>query len=171
MKYTVKRIDEDLDFGCEERAADAPGMAVVTLIDPAGQEMKLRQPDQMLYDRDINEGDEVILNERNELQKALDEGWTKNCTTKTVDTTKFVDMMQAVKSGKKIDWGAAGPGDLRLAPTEAERRCPFCGGRDGLMEQENGHTVIGCDSCDMRISTSQAAVLAPTSGDACDNEQ
>ena len=73
MKYTVKRIDEDIDFGCEERSADAPVMAVVTLIDEAGQEVKMRQPDQMLYDQDINEGDEVILNEKNELQKALDE--------------------------------------------------------------------------------------------------
>ena len=73
MKYTVKRIDEDLDFGCEERADGAPVMAVVTLVDPAGQEMKLRQPDQMLYDREINEGDEVILNERQELQKPLNE--------------------------------------------------------------------------------------------------
>ena len=27
MIYTVKRIDEDLDFGCEERAKDAPVMA------------------------------------------------------------------------------------------------------------------------------------------------
>ena len=33
MKYTIKRIDEDLDFGCEERVADAPVMAVVTLVD------------------------------------------------------------------------------------------------------------------------------------------
>lgn len=33
MKYTVKRIDEDLDFGCEERIEGAPVMAVVTLID------------------------------------------------------------------------------------------------------------------------------------------
>ena len=40
MKYTVKRIDEDIDFGCEERSADAPVMAVVTLIDEAGQEVK-----------------------------------------------------------------------------------------------------------------------------------
>ena len=27
MMYTVKRIDEDLDFGCEERLDDAPVMA------------------------------------------------------------------------------------------------------------------------------------------------
>ena len=150
MKYTVKRIDEDIDFGCDalacretvqwtvssqERSADAPVMAVVTLIDEAGQEVKMRQPDQMLYDWDINEGDEVILNEKNELQKTLSGDWTKDCTTKTVDTTKFVEMMQAVKSGKKIDWA-----------------CPFCGGKVGLMEQDGGHTMIGCDSCDMRIN-------------------
>ena len=66
MKYTVKRIDEDLDFGCEERSADAPVMAVVTLVDEAGQEVRMRQPDQMLYDKDINEGDTVILNEKQE---------------------------------------------------------------------------------------------------------
>ena len=28
--YTVKRIEEDLDFGCEEREEGAPVMAVVT---------------------------------------------------------------------------------------------------------------------------------------------
>ena len=28
MIYTVKRIDEDLDFGCEERAKDAPVKSV-----------------------------------------------------------------------------------------------------------------------------------------------
>lgn len=69
MKYTVKRIDEDLDFGCEERTEGVLVMAVVTLIDDAGQEMKLRQPDQMLYNRDINEGDIVFLDEEQELQK------------------------------------------------------------------------------------------------------
>ena len=44
-------------------------MAVVTLKDENGSEVILRQPDQMLYDRDINEGDKVILNEKQELQK------------------------------------------------------------------------------------------------------
>lgn len=72
MKYTVLRIDEDIDFGCEEHAADAPVMAVVTLRDENGLEIVLRQPDQMLYDRDINEGDEVILDRNQELQKNLD---------------------------------------------------------------------------------------------------
>lgn len=69
MKYTVRRIDEDLDFGCEERFEGAPVMAVVTLIADDDQEIKLRQPDQMLYNRDINEGDVVVLDEKQELQK------------------------------------------------------------------------------------------------------
>lgn len=69
MKYTVKRIDEDLDFGCEERIEGAPVMAVVTLIDEEDREMKLQQPDQMLYCKDINEGDIVYLDEKKELQK------------------------------------------------------------------------------------------------------
>ena len=33
MKYQVMRIEEDLDFGCEERGADEPVMAVVVLKD------------------------------------------------------------------------------------------------------------------------------------------
>ena len=37
MMYTVKRIDEDLDFGCEERLDDAPVMALVTLVDSSGK--------------------------------------------------------------------------------------------------------------------------------------
>ena len=69
MKYTVKRIDEDLDFGCEERMEGAPVMAAVTLIDEEGQEMKLLQPDQMLYSKNINEGDIVYLDEKRKLQK------------------------------------------------------------------------------------------------------
>ena len=74
MKYTVKRIDEDLDFGCEERVEGATVMAVVTLIDDSGQEIMIRQPDQMLYDRDINEGDVVFLDEKN-LIKQLEKVW------------------------------------------------------------------------------------------------
>lgn len=69
MKYTEKRIDEDLDFGREERIEGAPVMAVVTLIDEEDREMKLQQPDQMLYSKEINEGDIVYLDEKKELQK------------------------------------------------------------------------------------------------------
>lgn len=69
MKYIVKKIEEDLDFGCEERMQGVPVMAIVTLIDDHGQEIKLRQPDQMLYDKDIDQGDVVFLDEKQELQK------------------------------------------------------------------------------------------------------
>lgn len=59
--YTVKRIEEDLDFGCEEREEGAPVMAVVTLIDSFGEEMRVKAEDAMLYERDINEGDKVYF--------------------------------------------------------------------------------------------------------------
>ena len=111
MKYQVMRIEEDLDFGCEERDADEPVMAVVVLKDENGTESRIRQEDQMLYDWNIEEGDTVILNENGELRKVLSGDWTQNCNSKNVDTTKFVNMMQAVKAGKQIDW-----------------ICPFCSG-------------------------------------------
>ena len=128
------RIDEDIDFGCEERSADEPVMAVVVLQDENGNESRIRQEDQMLYDRNIEEGDTVILNENGELRKVLSGDWTQNCNSKNVDTTKFVNMMQAVKAGKQIDW-----------------ICPFCSGTVERLEQKGGKTVIGCTSCDMRI--------------------
>ena len=56
MIYTVKRIDEDLDFGCEERAKDAPVMAVV---DSSGEELRVKAEDALLYKNNINEGDKV----------------------------------------------------------------------------------------------------------------
>ena len=55
MIYTVKRIDEDLDFGCEERAKDAPVMAVVTLVDSSGEELRVKAEDALLYKNNINE--------------------------------------------------------------------------------------------------------------------
>lgn len=69
MKYTVLRIEEDIDFGCEERSEDEPIMAIVTLLDENGEELKIQQEDQRLYDLDINEGDHVVMNEKNKLQK------------------------------------------------------------------------------------------------------
>lgn len=119
MKYQVVRIDEDIDFGCEERSADEPVMAVVVLQDENGNESRIRQEDQMLYDWNIEEGDTVILNENGELRKVLSGDWTQNCNSKNVDTTKFVNMMQAVKAGKQIDW-----------------ICPFCSGTVERLEPE-----------------------------------
>ncbi|NCB92963.1 MAG: hypothetical protein EOM40_10465 [Clostridia bacterium] len=69
MTYKVKRIDEDIDFGCEERSSDQPVRAIVTLTDGTGMECKLRVTDQLLYDRDIYEGDQVVIDEKQELQK------------------------------------------------------------------------------------------------------
>ena len=134
MKYQVMRIEEDLDFGCEARGADEPVMTVVVLKDENGTESRIRQEDQMLYDWNIEEGDTVILNENGELRKVLSGDWTQICNSKNVDTTKFVNMMQAVKAGKQIDW-----------------ICPFCSGTVERLEQKGGKTVIGCTSCDMRI--------------------
>ena len=42
MIYTVKRIDEDLDFGCEERPKGMPVMAIVTLMNSSGEEIKIK---------------------------------------------------------------------------------------------------------------------------------
>ena len=68
MIYRVERIDED-DFGCEERKDGELKMAVVTLSDEAGIKKIIRVPDQELYDREINEGDCVLITEDGHLVK------------------------------------------------------------------------------------------------------
>ncbi len=122
-------------------------MAVVTLEDPDRQETRIKMEDALLYARDIQEGDKVYMDERNTLEKAFGEDWIRGCTTQTVDTAAFVDRMQAVKAGKKIEW-----------------KCVFCGGNVGLIVQDDTKTVIGCDSCDMRIE------LESHSADFCDGD-
>ncbi|MDY2726288.1 MAG: hypothetical protein SOV36_05665 [Anaerostipes faecalis] len=67
MNYKVLRIDEDVDFGCEERSENEPVMAVVTLLDENGKETVIKMEDQLLYDRDINEGDMVTMDEKKQL--------------------------------------------------------------------------------------------------------
>ena len=42
MIYTVKRIEEDLDFGCEERPKGMPVMAIVTLTNSSGEEIRIK---------------------------------------------------------------------------------------------------------------------------------
>ena len=69
MIYIVKRIDEDLDFECEERAEGAPVMAVVTLMNSSGGEVRVKAEDAMLYERKINEGDKVYFDGENKLEK------------------------------------------------------------------------------------------------------
>ena len=69
MIYTVKRIDEDLNFGCEERVEGESVMAVVTLMNPSGEELRVKAEDAMLYERNINDGDKVYFDEENNLDK------------------------------------------------------------------------------------------------------
>mgnify|MGYP000414676186 CR=1 FL=1 len=78
MNYRVVRIEEDVEFGCEERKEGDPVMAVVRLEDEDGDVKIVRQRDQMLYDRDINEGDRVWLMKRQELESEILPAWTKD---------------------------------------------------------------------------------------------
>ena len=48
MIYTVKRIDEDLDFGCEERPKGMPVMAIVTLTNSSDEEIKIKDLNEKL---------------------------------------------------------------------------------------------------------------------------
>ena len=73
MSYIVKRIDEDLDFGCEERAEDGGGGGGGGGGDSSGEELRIRAEDAMLYERNINEGDKVYFDKDNKLEKVLDE--------------------------------------------------------------------------------------------------
>lgn len=69
MIYKVLRIEEDIDFGCEERADDSPVMAIVTLQDENGSKQRIRVADQFLYDNGIDEEDDVVIREDGKLQK------------------------------------------------------------------------------------------------------
>lgn len=70
MIYTVKRIDEDVDYGCEERSEDVPVMAVVTLTNSLGEEFVIKAEDAMLYECNINERDKVSIDANNKLEKS-----------------------------------------------------------------------------------------------------
>ena len=67
MTFTVLKIEEDLDFGCEERPDGASVTAVVTLQDSSGNQTTVSQPDQMLFDRKIDVGTRVIFDEQGKL--------------------------------------------------------------------------------------------------------
>ena len=93
MIFKVQKIEEDIDFGCEERMDDEPVMAVVTLQDEAGAEKRVKMPDQLLYDREINEGDQVIFDENGKLKKRIQGDWTERCKRANVNTEEFVSKM------------------------------------------------------------------------------
>ena len=46
MVYTVLKIEEDLDYGCEDREESQPIMAVVTFRSEEGEECTRKIPDQ-----------------------------------------------------------------------------------------------------------------------------
>ena len=48
-------------------------MAVVTLMNSSGEELRIRAEDAMLYERNINDGDKVYFDKDNKLEKVLDE--------------------------------------------------------------------------------------------------
>ncbi len=69
MRYTVVRIEEDLDFGCEEREEGESVRAVVTLEDEEGRRRVLRIADALLYERGIEEGSQVWEDEAGEWRR------------------------------------------------------------------------------------------------------
>ena len=60
-EFIAVKIEEDMDYGCEERTVGAPVMAVLTIRDSAGKEQVIRYPDKELYRMGVNEGDRIFL--------------------------------------------------------------------------------------------------------------
>ena len=46
-------------------------MAIVTLMDSSGEEIRIKAEDAMLYECNINEGDKVCLDANNKLEKGV----------------------------------------------------------------------------------------------------
>ena len=65
----VLKIEEDMDFGCEERQPGEALMSIVLIEDENGNETSLRHDDGLLYERDINEGDLVTMDGQHQLWK------------------------------------------------------------------------------------------------------
>lgn len=66
-KYQVLKIYED-DFGCEERAENYEPQVIVKIKAPDGKTVSVKQSDAWMYEQDINEGDEVLLVDREGLK-------------------------------------------------------------------------------------------------------
>ncbi len=65
-KYKVLRID-DPDFGCEGVPDSCSPQASVVLADKNGEQIVVRQDDDMLYKRQIEEGCTVCFDDENKL--------------------------------------------------------------------------------------------------------
>lgn len=71
MRYLVMRIDEP-DFGCEGRPDGVEPMAKVTLLKlKSEEEIQLEIPDAELYQKEINEGNEVAFSPDGVILKLL----------------------------------------------------------------------------------------------------
>ncbi len=71
MFFTVLNIEEDIDFGCEERPEGTPVMAIVTLLDEAGNRSVHKFPDKELEQEQIQPKDQVVVNEKGVLCKVF----------------------------------------------------------------------------------------------------
>lgn len=66
-RYKVLRIEEE-DFGCEGRPDHMEPMVDVILVNEKEETFRFQEKDQLLYQRKINEGDFVFI-ENNHLKK------------------------------------------------------------------------------------------------------
>ena len=64
--YKIIRIDE-ADYGCEGRPDGEEAMDRVWLEDEAGDVRIVREADQLLYDRHLDEGSQVVFDEKEHL--------------------------------------------------------------------------------------------------------
>ena len=69
MFYTVIRIDEDMDFGCEERQENQPVKAIVSMKGDDGKTITVKMADVLLYERNIQPGTEVSIDQDGLLHK------------------------------------------------------------------------------------------------------
>lgn len=68
--YRIIRIEEP-DFGCEGRMEGQTVMDTVVLRDESGQEIVKQMEDSLLYERDLNEGDAVMIEGNGNLRSVV----------------------------------------------------------------------------------------------------
>lgn len=68
--YRIIRIEEP-DFGCEGRLEGQTVMDTVVLRDESGQEIVKQMEDSLLYERDLNEGDAVMIEGNGNLRSVV----------------------------------------------------------------------------------------------------
>ena len=142
MMYTVKRIDEDLDFGCEERPEDVPVMALVTLVNSSGKEVTVKAEDAELYERNIKKGDKVWLDVNNKLEKA--ESYREKVNGKANCKRRFL-FRPTIRTGHESRY----PSWKRPAGYAAGEPGALCGygGKHDWCKEEYHHCKYGLHRC------------------------